>query len=477
MLFSFSGSRAHRCVCPTAQKTVPIGRGHRHANRHSAMAAWAGASVVAGLVVNAAAAPGQATGLEHRLLPFTSGISTPSHSEERLLQELESLQLEQQVEDSLAQAEQPNNGDETLGDETLDLPIQPAPEDADGSPDQSDRPPLTPEILNTIMGQPNVNTPPEFDVYRLGPGDGIFVSVQRFPDLSFQATLDLEGNVIIPIEGSVTLEGLTLAEAQARIRAIYDQYVINPDLDLTLTAQRPVEVTILGEVVRPGFYPLPAPQVSTALLASGGSTGLADLRAVRISRRLPSGQMIETEVDLFTPLAEGDAIPDLRLEDGDVMFIPRLDLAELDEYDRFLVSRSTLAQESITIRALNYTAGGGLNTNFGTVQLPNGSRLLDAVTATGVSPDRANFRQIALVRFDPEEGRAVTMRFDMFAALEGDLSQNPPLQNNDVLIANRNLLTRITYALNTFTQPFRDILGFLLFFDTLTDSADDLFNP
>ncbi|MEM8545640.1 MAG: polysaccharide export protein, partial [Cyanobacteria bacterium P01_H01_bin.119] len=230
-------------------------------------------------------------------------------------------------------------------------------------------------------------------------------------------------------------------------------------------------------VVRPGFYPLPAPQVSTALLASGGSTGLADLRAVRISRRLPSGQMIETEVDLFTPLAEGDAIPDLRLEDGDVMFIPRLDLAELDEYDRFLVSRSTLAQESITIRALNYTAGGGLNTNFGTVQLPNGSRLLDAVTATGVSPDRANFRQIALVRFDPEEGRAVTMRFDMFAALEGDLSQNPPLQNNDVLIANRNLLTRITYALNTFTQPFRDILGFLLFFDTLTDSADDLFNP
>ena len=46
-----------------------------------------------------------------------------------------------------------------------------------------------------------------FDLYRLGPGDSIFVSVQRFPDLSFQATLDLEGNVIAPILGAVSPEG------------------------------------------------------------------------------------------------------------------------------------------------------------------------------------------------------------------------------------------------------------------------------
>ncbi|MEO0826992.1 MAG: polysaccharide biosynthesis/export family protein [Cyanobacteria bacterium J06635_15] len=370
---------------------------------------------------------------------------------------------------AIAQVES-NNDDPEVTPPSLDEPLSvPMPE--------GDRPVLTPEILNSIMEQPNSGAPPEFDVYRLGPGDGIFVSVQRFPDLSFQATLDLQGNVIIPIEGSVNLEGFTLAQAQAQIRQIYNQYVVDPEVDLTLTAQRPVEVTILGEVVRPGFYPLPAPQISTALLASGGATGFSDLRSVHIRRRLPDGQVIETEVDLFTPLADGDAIPDLRLEDGDVMTIPRLDLSELDEYDRYLVSRSTLAREAITIRALNYAAGGGINANFGAVQLPNGSRLLDAVTATGVNPDNANFRQVALIRFDPEQGTAVTMRFNMFSALEGDLSQNPPLQNNDVVIANRNFINRITFALNTFTQPFRDTLGFLLFFDSLSDAADDLFRP
>lgn len=370
--------------------------------------------------------------------------------------------------DTIAQAD-PSEGSE----DGLPNPDEPLPPTAPAG----DRPILTPEILNSIMEGSNAGTPPEFDVYRLGPGDGIFVSVQRFPDLSFQATLDLQGNVIVPIEGAINLEGFTLAQAEARVRQIYDQYVVNPDVDLTLTAQRPVEVTILGEVVRPGFYPLPAPQVSTALLASGGATGFADLRSVQIRRQLPDGQIIETEVDLFTPLAQGDAIPDLRLENGDVMTIPRLDLSELDEYDRYLISRSTLAREAITIRTLNYAGGGGINTDFAAFDLPNGSRLLDAVTAADVNPDNANFRQVALIRFDPVEGRAVTMRFDMFAALEGDLSQNPPLENNDVVIANRNFINRITYALNTFTQPFRDTLGFLLFFDSLGDAADDLFRP
>lgn len=409
-------------------------------------------------------------GVGDEFLQLSSVISsptTPTFADDNNLVLHQSASGETINSGVIAQADpQPADGDESVDEDPFSVP-----------PPTDDQPILTPEILNSIMGQPGGIESPEFDVYRLGPGDGIFVSVQRFPDLSFQATLDLEGNVIVPIEGSINLEGFTLAQAEERIRQIYDQYVVNPDVDLTLTAQRPVEVTVLGEVVRPGFYPLPAPQVSTALLASGGATGFADLRSVQIRRQLPDGQVVETEVDLFTPLAEGDAIPDLRLENGDVMVIPRLDLSELDEYDRFLVSQSTLARESITIRALNYAGGRGINANFAALELPNGSRLLDAVTAARVNPDSANFREVALVRFDPVEGRAVTVRFDIFAALEGDLSQNPPLQNNDVLIANRNFINRITFALNTFTQPFRDILGFLLFFDNLADSADDLFGP
>ena len=353
-------------------------------------------------------------------------------------------------------------------------PLHPAP----FSPPPPPAPPLlTPQRFDAILGNPS---PPRFDLYRLGPGDAVFVSVQRFPDLSFQATLDIQGNVIVPIEGAVSLEGLTLQAAQEKIRRIYDQYVVNPDVTLTLTAQRPVQVTILGEVQRPGFYPLPSPQVSTALLSAGGSTNLADLRAISVQRRLDNGEIIEENIDLFTPLKEGEALPDLRLEDGDVLVIPRLDVSTLDEYDRFLVSRSTIAQQQITIRVLNYASGGDARSgggNISNITVPNGSRFLDAIGQLRINPSRARLGDIALIRFDPESGQPITASIDARKALRGDVSQNPPLEDSDVVVVGRNLVARITFALNQFTLPFRDILGFLLFFDSIADAADDLFRP
>lgn len=47
------------------------------------------------------------------------------------------------------------------------------------------------------------NSSDRFDDYRLGPGDSIFVGVQRFPDLSFQATLDIQGTIVVPLAGSL----------------------------------------------------------------------------------------------------------------------------------------------------------------------------------------------------------------------------------------------------------------------------------
>ncbi|MEM9904170.1 MAG: polysaccharide biosynthesis/export family protein [Cyanobacteria bacterium P01_D01_bin.44] len=321
-----------------------------------------------------------------------------------------------------------------------------------------------------------------FDQYRLGPGDSVFVSVQRFPDLSFQATLDLQGEVILPIQGAVPLVGLSLEEAENRIRQVYNQYVVireiaDPgyrgpkDVTLTLVAQRGVEVTILGEVERPGFYPLPEPRVSTALLIAGGARTSADLRELQVQRRLSSGEVISTTVDLFTPIREGQALPDLRLENGDVITIPRLDPATLDGYDRTLVANSTLAQPQITVRVLNYASGGrGGSGTLGTLNLENGSNFVDAITQMGINPDRARLGSVALFRFDPESGEAVELDLDAKDAFRGDPTQNPPLQDDDVIIVGRNFVSRLSFALDTVTRPFRDVLGFLLFVDGVFDT-------
>lgn len=317
---------------------------------------------------------------------------------------------------------------------------------------------------------------PEFNHYRLGPGDSFFVNVQRFPEVNFQGTLDLQGNVIVPLVGIMSLQGLTLEQARNAIQEQLSRFYVDPVVDLTLVAQRPVQVTILGEVVRPGLYPLASPQLTFALLTAGGSTRLANLSSVQIRRTLkdPSGAVvdsIEQNIDLFTPMAEGQGIPDIRLADGDVVIIPALSPEEAAEYDRELIARTNLAQQAITIRVYSRPQ------SIGNLVLPSGSDFLDAITA--ISPDQAvsNLSDVALIRYVPETGTVERFEFNVRRALRGDLDENPMLEDNDVIIIGRNLIGSITNALNTFTQPFRDVLGFILFFDTIVDSAETLFRP
>lgn len=328
--------------------------------------------------------------------------------------------------------------------------------------------------LQPVPADSQADLSADFTQYRLGPGDTLFVNVLRFPDLSFQNTVDLEGNFLVPLVGALSLEGLTVAEAREQIRLGLDRFVVNPQVDVILVAQRPVQVMVLGEVARPGLYPLPAPQLSVALTSAGGTTTLADLRTVRVRRQQPDGTVVEKDIDLFTPFQTASAIPDLQLADGDTIVVPTLTTPA--GYDPAVIARSTLAQPQINIRVLNYgtSARGGSLT---TIQLSNGSTFTDALTQISLDLANADLRNIGLIRFDGQQGKAITQELDGKQAILGDQAQNPMLQNNDVIVVGRTLVARITYALNTFTQPFRDVLGFVLFFQSLVNSASNLFQP
>ncbi|MCC5638595.1 polysaccharide biosynthesis/export family protein [Nostoc sp. CHAB 5844] len=353
--------------------------------------------------------------------------------------------------------------------------------------------------------------------YRLGPGDSISVVVQRFPELSFQASINPEGNIAVPLLSTVSLQSLTLQEAQEKIRLLFNRYVVNPIVVLSLTglrqdlsfqaqispegnivvpqvgilsiqglslaeaqekirlslsrvmvnpaiavslfSTRPVQVTISGEVFRPGIYSVTSstPRVGDALLIAGGSTMNADLRQVQVRRQLMDGSVISQNIDLYAALQNGTTVPNLRLQDGDAVIVPRREVGNDDGYDRNLVARSSLAVPQIRVRLLNYASGGLV-----TQTLPNGSTFVDALG--GINLDTANLRDIALIRFDPERGRAITQKLDAKKALSGDISQNVALQDNDVIVVGRNLITRITNIFSTITRPFFDVQSFIRFF-------------
>jgi polysaccharide biosynthesis/export protein len=335
---------------------------------------------------------------------------------------------------------------------------------------------LPPSQSLPLLGAPDaLPLPPivqPFEAYRLGPRDTVAIVVQRFADFNAQAVIDPEGNITHPIIGKVPLRGLTIEQAQERIRQQVDRFIINPVVLVSLTNQRPVQVTIVGEIAKPGLYPLSqAPQLSAALLVGGGSREDADLRAVMVRRLMPDGSVKEEAFNLFNALKQGTALPNPNLQDGDTIFIPKLKLGEPD-YDRTIASRSTLVRPQITVRVLSYASGG-----LRQLPLANGSTFLDALATAGVNPDQVDMKKIALVRFDEQQKKALSVTIDGKKALMGDLSQNIALRDNDVIIIGRNLVGRITQTLNTFTQPFRDVLGFLLFFRQLGDNANNLFGP
>ncbi|MBW4644356.1 MAG: polysaccharide biosynthesis/export family protein [Goleter apudmare HA4340-LM2] len=387
------------------------------------------------------------------------------------------------------------------------------------SPDTSEQ--IAPQLNRYLLGPGDIvsvalQRPP--GAYLLGTGDSISVVVQRFPDLSFQAAINPEGNVIVPLLGTVSLQGLSLQAAQDKIRSLLNRYVIDPVIVLSLLGQRqdlnfqaainpegnivvpqagavslqglslqeaqekirlalsrflvepivvvslagarPVQVTVSGEVFRPGIYPVlgTTPRITDALFSAGGSTMIADLRQVQIRRRLVDGSVVSQAIDLYARLQNGTSLPNIRLQDGDAIIVPRREVGTDDGYDRNLVARSSLAVPQIKIRVLNYASGGITNQT-----LPNGSSFVDALA--GINLDTANLRDIALVRFDPERGQAITQRLDGKKAFGGDASQNVSLQDNDVIVVGRNLIGRITNALTTITQPFFNIQSFIRFFD------------
>jgi polysaccharide export outer membrane protein len=234
--------------------------------------------------------------------------------------------------------------------------------------------------------------------------------------------------------------------------------VPNPVVQVSLATPRPAQIIITGEVFRPGIYSTTlSPRITDILPLAGGTTLTADLRKVLVRRKLTDGSIVSQNIDLYTALQNGNSPPNLRLQDGDAIIIPRRDIGNDSGYDRSLVSRSSLAVSQIRVRVLNYAAGGII-----TQTLPNGSTFLDALN--GVSLDTANLHSVALVRFDPERGKAVTQKLDAKRALAGDISQNVPLQDNDVVVVGRNLIGQLTNLLNTITQPFFNIQSFSNFF-------------
>ncbi len=163
--------------------------------------------------------------------------------------------------------------------------------------------------------------------YKLGPGDQLVLILTGDVELAYSLQVTREGFILIPQVGQVFVANLTLDQLRdvlyARLGRVYSGVKRGPNattrFDVSVANVRANQVYVVGEVTQPGAYQISAlGTVLTALYAAGGVTERANLRHVEV-RRL--AQVVDT-LDLYDYLLRGDSRHDIRLEAGDLVFVP-----------------------------------------------------------------------------------------------------------------------------------------------------------
>lgn len=288
--------------------------------------------------------------------------------------------------------------------------------------------------------------------YTLGGGDRIHLDIFKVPQYSGDYPIPPGGILTLPLIGSVSLEGLTEQQAGQLISERYQRFLKHPLVTVTLLSPRPFSVSVSGEVNRPGSYILSFtggvgdspgvqyPTLAQAIQQAGGITLSADLRNVQIRRRQPLASESLMTVNLWEFIQTGDSRHNLRLRDGDTVFLPIVTNVNLAETRQ--IATSSLApkpEEPRTIAVVGevnrpgtYTIIGGNTTvedrNFG---LPTITR---AIQLAGGIKSMANIRQISLRRVT-KAGTDYTIPVNLWQLLQmGDFNQDTVLQEGDTII-------------------------------------------
>ena len=161
--------------------------------------------------------------------------------------------------------------------------------------------------------------------YPLGAGDTIRVQVFQNPDLTIETRVSESGTITYPLIGSVELGGLPIAAAEKRIAAALKDggFVQQPQVNIALIQVRGNQVAVLGQVNRPGRFPLETTntRVSDMLAAAGGATPGGDDVAIVTGTR--NGKPFRKTVDIPALYLNEGSADDIPLQGGDAIYVHR----------------------------------------------------------------------------------------------------------------------------------------------------------
>lgn len=161
----------------------------------------------------------------------------------------------------------------------------------------------------------NIATPQS---YVVGPGDEVKVDIYGASQKSTTYTVTPDGDIVIDGYGPINISGLTVKQANARIRSTLGSRYSSSSIKMTLGQTRTITVNVMGEVQTPGTYTLSAfASVFHALYMAGGVSSIGTLRSIKVFR---NGKEISV-VDVYDYILNGKLSGNVRLQDNDVIVV------------------------------------------------------------------------------------------------------------------------------------------------------------
>ena len=264
-----------------------------------------------------------------------------------------------------------------------------------------------------------------------GYSSGEFLAVENINDDTFQ-----EGEMENDTEDSISkeIDGDNMPKGQLNRResnASLNQISQNNNTRQSFQIKRPSE----------NFT-----TISNAIRKAGGITSKTDLSRIEIIRDIPIGKgggKQRAVVDFTSFLNESDPTNDIRLFDGDRIFLPKLATASSDIIPKSILSG--LSPRFITVDIF------GRVENPGTVKLPLEASLSDAINLTG--PIRPLSGKIVLIRYN-KDGTILNKNISYSARAKKGSKRNPFVKEGDLISVKNSFLGKSTGIIREFTAPF-----------------------
>jgi polysaccharide export outer membrane protein len=192
----------------------------------------------------------------------------------------------------------------------------------------------------------------------LGPGDVIRVNVYGSQDLTLETRISEAGFITYPLIGEVQIGGLSTGQAERKIAGLLKKggYLVNPQVNILVTVPQSQMVSVLGQVAKPGRYPLDGKRNVADVIALAGGVTPDGGDAVTIVRN-DNGKVTKTLVDIYAVTHDGDTTALPQVGANDVIYVERAQrfyiYGEVQRPGMYKLERGTTVLQALSV-------GGGL---------------------------------------------------------------------------------------------------------------------